>query len=133
MMTPENLTQVLGWMRAAGVTELDYTEGNARLSLRAPAGTCAGTAPTVPDSAATPPLRAETMVKSPGVGRFVCAENLAPGSPLATGALLGFLDCDGCREGIFAPVAGILAAALPPAGQLIGYGDIVTRLTPEDV
>ncbi|MGO4854204.1 biotin/lipoyl-containing protein [Phaeovulum sp. W22_SRMD_FR3] len=134
-MSPDQLTEVLGWMRAAGLSELSYADGNARLQMTLPAeGAEAGPAAAArtPEAAVAAP---EIALKSHTLGRFQAADPeavLAVGDGVTAGQLLGFVECDGICEAVTAPQAGHLTQALPAAGAIVGWGDVIARLSGAD-
>lgn len=129
-MTFAEIDQVIAAMQANGVIRLEWrhlTKGT-RLSL------------SLPGSHAQPPANEKTTslevtVIAPGIGTFAPRggdDGLPPllaSAPVQARETLGYLAHGSVLHVLIAPCSGVVAGALPDAGQVFGYGDTVLHLT----
>lgn len=135
-MRAEDMAGIAAAMAAAGVTRLELTGPDFRLTL----GSDARPEPQAVESdagAETAPPGA-LAVASPGVGVFLRAHPLhdrplaAAGDAVAAGQTVAVLRVGALLLPVAAPVAGIVIEAAAPEGALVGYGDRLFDLLPQD-
>jgi acetyl-CoA carboxylase biotin carboxyl carrier protein len=71
------------------------------------------------------------LITSPAVGYFAPRSDLAVGSTLRSGDVIGHVDVLGVRQEVVAPVDGTVAALEVESGQAIEYGQPIARLEQE--
>lgn len=132
MFSQTDMTRLVDAMRRTGTTQLEIDGRGDHLRLvLAPLG--AAPAASVAPVAAP----AATPVKSPALGRFhPCGADdglpaVAPGDTVIADQLLGYVTDGDSRLPVTAPVAGVLGAQTPEAGQITGFGDVLFELEAE--
>ncbi len=133
-MRPEDLSEIAAAMAAAGVARLDLTGPDIRLVL----GRGAGAEPLATEVEAET-VAAETIaVAAPGVGTFLRAHPLhdralAPnGETVGAGQPVAVLQVGALLLPVIAPAAGLVIGAAVDDGTLVGYGDWLFDLLPQD-
>lgn len=127
-----------------GLGEIEISDGDLRLRVRAGSGQAATAAPAAPTAAATratDPVTAATgdpetadpsvPVGSPAVGFFVYADGLGPGLDVASGDALGHVEMLGVRHEVRAPRTGTVRNLVAESGEAVEYGQVVVELQPE--
>jgi acetyl-CoA carboxylase biotin carboxyl carrier protein len=136
MMRPEDLSEIAAAMAAAGVARLELTGPDLRLVLGREARAEPLTIELEDESVA--PDAQTIAVAAPGVGTFLRAHPLhdrplaAAGDAVAAGQTVAMLRVGALLLPVVAPVAGIVIAAAAPEGTLVGYGDRLFDLLPQD-
>ena len=138
-------------LTASELGELEVREDGWRVRLRRPIETAdaSGTPQTAPvrprqradaamaaDRQARPAPRAQPqkgpvdrgLVTSPGVGYFVTRDNVAVGSPVREGDVLGHVDVLGVRHDVVTPIDGAVRAFEVETGQAVEYGELIARV-----
>lgn len=129
-MTSEDLDRLVTAMRANAVASMLVEAPELTLRLVLSDG-CIGPANAAPPSVPEP---ARIPVESPGIGTFSPRgqedglEPIAIGQAVTNGEILGYVAQGSARHAVIAPVAGVLVGALPGAGRITGYGDILMTL-----
>ncbi|GJD66177.1 acetyl-CoA carboxylase biotin carboxyl carrier protein [Methylobacterium frigidaeris] len=133
------IPELAAWLAASGIDELELRgpEGQVRLARGiGPSGSGGSTA-----AAAGPSPRAEPApgtVRSPGVGHFLPAHPLraeslvVPGERIAAGQPVGLLRVGALLLTVTAPRAGTVIRVVAPEGALVGYGDPLIDVRPEE-
>lgn len=124
MIEAKDIAALARFAAAHGVTELEFDSGGTGLTLRLDPAPAARPAPPAAPPAAPVPV----AVKAPAFGLFRRGD--AAGT-VARDAILGHVRLDALLVPVRAPVAGAMGT-LPEDGALIGYGDIVTTITPAE-
>jgi acetyl-CoA carboxylase biotin carboxyl carrier protein len=140
-MRAQDMAGIAAAMAAAGVARLELTGPDFRLTL----GLDARLEPqAVETGAEVSGAEVETAppgalgVASPGVGVFLRVHPLhdrplaAAGDAVAAGQTVAVLRVGALLLPVVAPVAGIVIAAAAPEGTLVGYGDRLFDLLPQD-
>jgi acetyl-CoA carboxylase biotin carboxyl carrier protein len=126
------------WLTQAGLDRLELTGPGFSLQLSrtaSPNGTPASQEPLL----ATPVDDAAVeTVRSPGIGRFLRAHPLhrdglvKPDQPVKAGQPVGLLQAGTILSPVLAPRAGIVAEIIAVEGALLGWGDPILSLWPEE-
>jgi acetyl-CoA carboxylase biotin carboxyl carrier protein len=132
-MRPEALSEIAAAMAAAGVLRLELTGPDVRLVL----GRGASAEPLMVEAEAPP--EAETIaVAAPGIGAFLRAHPLhdrplaAPGDAVGAGQPVAVLQVGALLVPVVAPTAGLIVDGAVEDGTLVGYGDRLFDLLPDD-
>jgi acetyl-CoA carboxylase biotin carboxyl carrier protein len=131
-MRPEDLAELAAAMAAAGVARLELAGPEVRLTLER------GAAPAAEDVAAADASGAVVAVTAPGVGTFLRVHPLhdAPlagsGETVAAGQAIALLQVGALLVPVVAPVGGLIVDAAVEDGTLVGYGDRLFDLMPQD-
>jgi acetyl-CoA carboxylase biotin carboxyl carrier protein len=131
-MRPEDLAEIAAAMAAAGVARLELAGPDVRFTLGRSA------APVAEDVAAADASGAGVAVTAPGVGTFRRAHPLhhAPladsGETVAAGQAVALLQVGALLVPVVAPVGGLIVDAAVEDGTLVGYGDRLVDLMPQD-
>jgi acetyl-CoA carboxylase biotin carboxyl carrier protein len=129
-MRPDDLSAIAASMAAAGVARLELDGPDVHLVL----GRGAVPAP----EAAAEASPALVAVAAPGVGSFRRAHPLHDrplvddGATVAAGQPLALLQVGPLLVPVAAPAAGLIVAAAVADGTLVGYGDRLFDLAPQD-
>lgn len=141
-MRAQDMAGIAVAMAAAGVARLELTGPDFRLTLGSDARPELGAVETHDEMATGP--GAETAgpeavaVVAPGVGVFLRAHPLhdrplvAAGDAVGAGQTVALLRVGALLLPVAAPVAGIVIEAAAPEGTLVGYGDRLFDLSPQD-
>lgn len=135
-MRPEDLSEIAAAMAAAGIGHLELTGPGVRLAL--------GRGPSAEPLAVA--VAAETMapeagaiaVTAPGVGTFLRAHPLhdrplaAAGDAVGAGQPIAALRVGALLLPVVAPAAAVVVDATVEDGALVGYGDRLFDLLPQD-
>ena len=130
-MRPDELAEVAAAMRAVGIARLELEGPNVHLVLGR------GAAP-VPEDAATDANAEVIAVTAPGVGTFLRAHPLHDrpladsGEMVAAGQAVAVLQVGALIVPVAAPVGGLIVDATAEDGGLVGYGDRLFDLLPQD-
>jgi acetyl-CoA carboxylase biotin carboxyl carrier protein len=131
-MRPEDLAEIAAAMAAAGVARLELAGPEVRLTLER------GAAPAAEDAAAADASGAVVGVTAPGVGTFLRAHPLHDraladsGERAAAGQAIALLQVGALLVPVVAPVGGLIVEAAVEEGTLVGYGDRLFDLVPQD-
>jgi acetyl-CoA carboxylase biotin carboxyl carrier protein len=135
-MRPENLPEIAAAMAAAGVARLELTGPGVRLVL---ARGASAEPRAIGNEAETAAPEAETVaVSAPGVGTFLRAHPLhdrplaADGDAVGAGQALAVLQVGPLLLPVVAPTAAVVVEAAVEDGTLVGYGDRLLDLLPQD-
>jgi acetyl-CoA carboxylase biotin carboxyl carrier protein len=138
------LPQLTDRMARHGLGEIEVTEGDLRLRVRA--GTTAAAADEPPRGAVSPAVvpavsseatgpaaepaedDAAVPVGAPAVGFFVYAEGLGPGLDVSKGDPLGHVEMLGVRHEVRAPRAGTVRSLVAESGEAVEYGQTVVEI-----
>jgi biotin carboxyl carrier protein len=83
-----------------------------------------------PAHAPSAPTRSADIATSPAVGYFVPRPELAVGSRVAQGDVVGWIDVLGVRQEVVAPVDGLVGKLLVAPGDPVEYGEELIQLVP---
>jgi acetyl-CoA carboxylase biotin carboxyl carrier protein len=132
-MRPDEIAELAAAMAAAGVARLELTGPVVRLVL----GRGTSAEPLAVEEA-TEPEAATIAVAAPGVGTFLRAHPLhdrplaAAGDAVAVGQALAVLKVGALLLPVVAPSAAVVIDAAVEDGTLVGYGDRLFDLLPQD-
>ena len=129
MMRPEDLAEVGAAMAAAGIVRLELTGPDYRLALSR--GTSAAAA--VADAAE--PETDVVPVTAPAIGTFLRTHPrplAADGEAVVAGQAIALLRIGALLTAVPAPANGLIVAAAPEEGALVGYGDRLFDFLPQD-
>ncbi len=73
------------------------------------------------------------VARSPAVGYFTPAPELAVGQPVQAGDLLGSIDVLGIGQELNSPSDGIVSRLLVEDGQAVEYGQVLVEIDPFEV
>lgn len=130
-MGPEEIAGLGAAMAAAGVGRLELTGPGFALSLAR--GGAVAAAEEVAEPEAEP-----VAVTAPALGAFLRAHPLheaplaADGEAVVAGQAIALLRVGDLLTPVTAPADGIVIAALPAEGALVGYGDRLFDFLPND-
>ena len=134
-MRPEDLAEISDAMAAAGVARLELTGPDYRLVLAR--GAAAGAA--APEGDAAPEADPDVVpVTAPAIGTFLRTHPLhdrplaADGEAVVAGQAIALLQVGALLTPVSAPADGLIVAALPEEGALVGYGDRLFDFLPHD-
>ena len=134
-MRPEDLAEISDAMAAAGVGRLELTGPDYRLVLAR--GAAAGAA--APEGEAAPEADPDVVpVTAPAIGTFLRTHPLhdrplaADGEAVVAGQAIALLQVGALLTPVSAPADGLIVAALPEEGALVGYGDRLFDFLPHD-
>lgn len=129
MISPDDMTQILGWMQTAEIRELTVREGQEHLRLKLD---------TAPDTAIanteTAAVSEQYQIKSPGQGHFLSAHprraeaKVENGDPVAEGQIVAYLKAGNTFTAITASVSGTVTRVLVNEGDLLGYASPVIEI-----
>lgn len=131
-MRPEDLTGIAAAMAAAGVARLELTGPDVRLVL----GRGASAEPVEVETMA--PAAETIAVVAPGVGTFRRAHPLhdrplaAVGDAVGAGQSIAVLQVGALLLPVAASTAAVMIDAAVEDGTLVGYGDRLFDLSPQD-
>lgn len=136
MIRPDDLSEIAATMAAAGVARLELTGPDLRLVL----GRGASAEPAAVElEAETVASEAQTIgVAAPGVGTFLRAHPLhhtalaAEGETVGAGQPIAVLQVGALLLPVVAPVAVVVRGARVEDGTLVGYGDRLFDVSPQD-
>ncbi len=74
-----------------------------------------------------------SAARSPAVGYFTPAPELAVGQPVQAGDLLGSIDVLGIGQEVNSPSDGIVSRLLVEDGQAVEYGQVLAEIDPFEV
>ncbi len=74
-----------------------------------------------------------SVARSPAVGYFTPAPELAVGQPVQAGDLLGSIDVLGIGQEVSSPSDGIVSRLLVEDGQAVEYGQVLAEIDPIEV
>lgn len=132
MFAQSDLDQLLAAMRANGVSRLDVRSNGKHLRLDLPSTAM----PPAWSDAPSRELR-RISVKSPGIGRFLPRGEddglpvLEPGVAVTKGDILAYVRLGDVRLVVAAPDHGRFHDGAPSPGAVVGYGDTLFTLEPE--
>ena len=134
-LTDEVLPALIARLRASRLAELEVRSGAWRVRLRrdpsAKARPPAGSASSGDaDEAAMP---AGSVARSTAVGYFTPSKQLAVGTSVQAGDLLGTIDVLGISQEVSAPSDGIVARVLAEDGQAVEFGQALADIDPFEV
>jgi acetyl-CoA carboxylase biotin carboxyl carrier protein len=132
-VTDEVLPALIARLRASRLGELEVRTADWRVRLRRdgsprmsrPAG---GGAAGVAGEDADPLVG--SIARSPAVGYFTPAPDLAIGQSVQAGDLLGSIDVLGISQEVIAPSDGIVSGVLAEDGQAVEYGQALADIDP---
>jgi acetyl-CoA carboxylase biotin carboxyl carrier protein len=131
-MRPDDLAEIAAAMTAAGIARLELSGPDVRLALGRPA------APAPEDAAAADASAGVVAVTAPGVGTFLRAHPLHDvpladrGETVSAGQAVALLQVGALLVPVAAPVGGLVVDAVAGDGTLVGYGDRLFELSPQD-
>jgi acetyl-CoA carboxylase biotin carboxyl carrier protein len=135
-MRPEDLSGIAAAMATAGIARLELTGPDVRLVLGR--GASAGPLAVEVEAKSTAP-RAETIAAvAPGVGTFLRAHPLhdrplaVAGDAVGAGQVIAVLQVGALLLPVVAPAAAMVIDATGEDGTLVGYGDRLFDLSPQD-
>jgi len=126
------------WLARAGLDRLELTGPGLSLQLRRAAPPNETPASQEPVLTTSIDDAAVETVRSPGIGRFLRAHPLhrdplvQPDQPVKPGQPVGLLQAGTILSPVLAPRAGIVAEIMAAEGALLGWGDPVLSLWPEE-
>lgn len=133
-MRPEDLTGIAAAMAAAGIARLELTSPDVRLVL----GRGASTEPIAVEVETRAPEAETIAVVAPGVGTFRRVHPLhdrplaAPGDAVGAGQPVAVLQVGALLLPVVASAAAVVIDAAVENGLLVGYGDRLFDLAPQD-
>jgi len=134
-MRPEELAEIAAAMAAAGIARLEITGPDVNLTL----GREAPSIPPDVQDAAEADANAEVIaVTAPGVGTFLRTHPLHDrpladrGETVAAGQAIALLQVGALLVPVVAPTGGLIVDAAADDGTLVGYGDRLFDLLPQD-
>jgi biotin carboxyl carrier protein len=134
-LTDEVLPALIARLRASRLGELEVRTAGWRVRLRRDGSTAraraTGTVAGVDDDVPQGP--AADVARSPAVGYFDPAPDLAVGTSVLAEDLLGTIDVMGIVQEVNAPSDGIISAVLVEAGQAVEYGQVLAEIDPFEV
>ncbi|MBP7003036.1 acetyl-CoA carboxylase biotin carboxyl carrier protein subunit [Amaricoccus sp.] len=131
MMGPDEIAALAEAMAEAGIGRLELTSPDFALALSRGAVGAAAESATLPEPDVAP-------VTSPSLGTFLRAHPLheaplaADGEAVVAGQPIALLRIGALLVPVPAPADGIVVAALPEEGALVGYGDRLFDFLPND-
>ncbi len=117
MISPDNMTHILGWMQAAGIRDLSVWEGNQHLRLQLDESPVTAEAPTTE----------RHQITSPGQGRFLATHPRRPaakverGDQISAGQIVAYLKAGNTLTAITASIGGTVTQVWANDGDLLGY------------
>lgn len=130
-LTDEVLPALIARLRASRLGELEVRSGTWRVRLRRDTGVRPardGWASSQAEAAAGP--LDTSVARSPAVGYFTPAPDLALGQSVQAGDLLGSIDVLGIAQEVTAPSDGIVGRLLVEDGQAVEYGQALADIDP---
>jgi acetyl-CoA carboxylase biotin carboxyl carrier protein len=130
-MRPEELAEIAAAMTAAGIARLELTGPDVNLTL-------GREAPDVQDAAEADANAEVIAVIAPGVGTFLRTHPLHDraladrGETVAAGQAIALLQVGALLVPVVAPTGGLIVDAAADDGTLVGYGDRLFDLLPQD-
>jgi biotin carboxyl carrier protein len=134
------LPSLVARLAVSTLGELEVRHGDWRIRVRR-AGHATQVAPvgTPPAASAVPmdvtpplgpsaPVRSADIATSPAVGYFAPRPELAVGSRVTQGDVLGWIDVLGVRQEVVAPVDGLVGKLLVGPGDPVEYGEELVQL-----
>lgn len=137
-LTLDQVATLSDWLAQAGLDELELTGPGLRLQLRRTAPPSEAPASQEPAQAPSFDGARTDMVRSPGIGRFLRAHPLhrdplvQPDQLVKVGQPVALLQSGATLSPVLAPRAGIVAEITAAEGALLGWGDPVLSLWPEE-
>ena len=134
MIRAEDLSEIAAAMAAGGVARLELTGPDVRLVL----GRGVGAEPLAMEVDAEAVAPETIAVAAPGVGTFLRAHPLhdrplaAAGDRVGAGQPIAVLQVGALLLPVVAPTAGVVVDAAVEGGTLVGYGDRLFDLTPQE-
>lgn len=135
-MRPEDLSEIAAAMAVAGVERLELTGPDVRLVLER--GASAGPPAVEAEAETIAPETATIAVVAPGVGTFRRAHPLhdrplaAAGDTVGAGQPIAVLQVGALLLPVVASAAGMVIDAAVEDETLVGYGDRLFDLLPQD-
>jgi acetyl-CoA carboxylase biotin carboxyl carrier protein len=124
-VTDEVLPALIARLRASRLGELEVRTADWRVRLRRD-GRGPTSRPAIGGAGGGAGEGADQLVgsiaRSPAVGYFTPAPDLAIGQPVQAGDLLGSIDVLGISQEVIAPSDGIISRVLAEDGQAVEYG-----------
>ena len=136
----EVLPSIVARLAVSTLGELEVRHGDWHIRVRraarggqAPATGAPTTASPVPAGPAIPstassPTRSGDIASSPAVGYFAPRPDLAIGTRVIQGDVLGWIDVLGVRQEVVAPVGGLVGKVLVGPGDPVEYGEELVQL-----
>lgn len=132
----DRIPELSAWLAHSTVDELELTgpEGTIRLVRRARGVAVEPLAETAAAGSPAPAILALATV----AGRFLDRHPLdgeplvEPGSPVMAGDHVGYLRAGLLLAPVVAPAAGCVAAVLARHGEVVGFGDPLVDIEPQD-
>lgn len=132
MMLPEDIATLAAEMATAGIARLELSGPGHTLML----ARGASAVDVVPEAAE---LEAELVpVTAPALGTFLRTHPLhdkplaADGEAVVAGQIIALLQVGVLLTPVPAPADGVIVAAIPEEGALVGFGDRLFDLLPQD-
>lgn len=135
-MRPEDLTAIAAAMTVAGIARLELTGPNVRLVLGR--GASAEPPAAEVETETSVPETETIAVAAPGVGTFRRAHPLhdrplaAAGDAVGAGQPIAVLQVGALLLPVAAPAAAVVIDGAVEDGTLVGYGDRLFDLSPQD-
>jgi acetyl-CoA carboxylase biotin carboxyl carrier protein len=129
---PNDLAEIAAAMTAAGIARLELEGPNVQLMLGRAAATVPEEAPATDESAEV------VAVTAPGLGTFLRTHPLHDrpltdsGETVAAGQAVALLQVGPLLVPVTAPVGGLIVDAAVENGTLVGYGDRLFDMSPQD-
>ena len=134
-LTEEVVPALIARLRASRLGELEVRSGGWRVRLRR--DPAAAFRPVAASAASRdddePGEAAGSVARSPAVGYFSPASELAVGASVQAGDLLGLIDVLGIAQEVIAPADGLVAAVLAEDGQAVEYGQALAEIDPMEI
>jgi acetyl-CoA carboxylase biotin carboxyl carrier protein len=132
-VTDEVLPALIARLRASRLGELEVRTADWRVRLRRDGSQrvsrpAAGGAASAAGEDATQLVG--SIARSPAVGYFTPAPDLAVGQSVQAGDLLGSIDVLGISQEVIAPSDGIVSGILVEDGQAVEYGQALADIDP---
>jgi len=131
-MRPDDLAEIAAAMAAAGIARFELDGPDVHLVLGR------GTALVPEDASATNESAEVIAVTAPGVGTFLRAHPLHNrpladhGETVAAGQAVALLQVGALLVPVASPAGGVIVDAAAEDGTLVGYGDRLFDLSPQD-
>jgi biotin carboxyl carrier protein len=129
-LTEAVLPALIARLRASHLGELEVRSGDWRVRLRRDlrAGVRTGAAVTPAVDRGQPEAADGGVVRSTAVGYFTPVPDLAVGTSVQAGDLLGTVDMLGISQEVTAPQDGLIASVLAEDGQAVEYGQALAHI-----
>jgi biotin carboxyl carrier protein len=132
VLTGEVLPALIARLRASRLAELEVREGGWRVRLRRDlrSGRRASRGHAREGQGPAEEGDGAGEARSPAVGYFSPARDLAVGQGVSAGDTLGSVDVLGIAQEVTAPIDGIVSAVLAETGQAVEYGQVLAEIDP---